>query len=345
MAATQKALIIQEGNVAKVVTDAPIPKVRPGYVKVKTVAVALNPTDWKHIDGVGVPGGLVGCDYAGIVEELGPDVTNFKVGDKISGFVSGANVSNSEDGAFAEHIVAKAALAIKVPDNLTMEQASTLGVGISTVGQALYQSLGLPLPTEPAKKPFPVLIYGASTATGTLAVQFAKLSGLQVVTTSSPRNFELLKSLGADATFDYNSPTAGEDIRAYTNDGLEYVFDCIAEGSSPEIAAKAISSKGGKYTGLLVLETFPREDVEKKHTLAYTMTGEAFTKLGHEFPANPADLEFGVKFWKLAEQLLAQGKVKPHPADVREGGLDRILEGLDDLRQGRVSGKKIVYKI
>ncbi|OTB10679.1 hypothetical protein K445DRAFT_322801 [Daldinia sp. EC12] len=345
MAATQKALIIQEGNVAKLVTDAPIPKVRPGYVKVKTVAVALNPTDWKHIDGVGIPGSLVGCDYAGIVEELGPDVTKFKVGDKISGFVSGANASNPEDGAFAEHIVAKAALAIKVPDNLTMEQASTLGVGISTVGQALYQSLGLPWPTEPAKKPFPVLIYGASTATGTLAVQFAKLSGLQVITTSSAHNFDLLKSLGADATFDYKSPTVGEDIRKYTNDSLEYVFDCIAEGSSPEIAAKAISSKGGKYSGLLVLEKFPRDDVEKKHTLAYTMTGETFVKLGHEFTANPADFEFGVKFWKLAEELLAQGKVKPHPADVREGGLDHILEGLDDLRQGRVSGKKIVYKI
>ncbi|KAI0099387.1 putative zinc-binding oxidoreductase ToxD [Daldinia grandis] len=345
MAATQKALIIQEGNVGKVVTDAPIPKVRPGYVKVKTVAVALNPTDWKHIDGVGIAGSLVGCDYSGIVEELGPDVTNFQVGDKIAGFVSGANASNAEDGAFAEHIVAKAALAIKVPDTITMEQASTLGVGISTVGQGLYQSLGLPWPTEPAKKPFPVLIYGGSTATGTLAVQFAKLSGLQVITTSSPHNFELLKSLGADATFDYKSPTVGADIRAFTNDSLEYVFDCIAEGSAPEIAAQALSSKGGKYSSLLTVENFPRDDVAKLQTLAYTATGETFVKLGHTFTANPADLEFATKFWKLAGELLAQGKVKPHPADVREGGLDRILEGLDDLRQGRVTGKKIVYKI
>lgn len=69
-------------------------------------------------------------------------------------------------------------MTIKIPDNVSFEDASTLGVGIFTVGQALYQSLGLPLPTEPAKESFPVLIYGGSTATGTLAIQFAKLYAL-----------------------------------------------------------------------------------------------------------------------------------------------------------------------
>ena len=63
----------------------------------------------------------------------------------------------------------------RIPDFLTFEGAATLGVGVTTVGQALYMTLKLPLPTEPAKTPFPVLIYGGSTATGTLAIQYAKL--------------------------------------------------------------------------------------------------------------------------------------------------------------------------
>lgn len=90
MSSHQRAVVIQPERVGKVVSDAPIPTLRPGYVKVKTVAVALNPTDWKHIAKIGEAGSVLGCDYAGIVEEIGPNVTKpVKVGDKIAGFVHG----------------------------------------------------------------------------------------------------------------------------------------------------------------------------------------------------------------------------------------------------------------
>lgn len=85
------------------------------------------------------------------------------------------NHSNHEDGAFAEHVTAKGDLQIKIPDFMTFEEAATLGAGIITVGQSLYECLELPLPDDPPMRPFPVLIYGGSTATGTLAIQLAKL--------------------------------------------------------------------------------------------------------------------------------------------------------------------------
>ena len=63
----------------------------------------------------------------------------------------------------------------KIPEGLSFEEAASLGVGVATVGQSLYLGLKLPYPTEPAKSSFPILIYGGSTATGTLAIQYAKL--------------------------------------------------------------------------------------------------------------------------------------------------------------------------
>ena len=83
--------------------------------------------------------------------------------------------NNAEDGSFAEYAMVKDGHIAKIPDGMSFEDTATLGVGVTTVGQSLYFTLKLPLPTEPAKTPFPVLIYGGSTATGTLAVQYAKL--------------------------------------------------------------------------------------------------------------------------------------------------------------------------
>jgi NADPH:quinone reductase-like Zn-dependent oxidoreductase len=178
---SQRAIIIQKPGVAALVDNAPIPKLRPDYILVKVYAVALNPTDWKHIDFLcPAPGALVGCDYAGVVISVGEAVTNdLRPGDRVCGFVHGANYVNHEDGTFAEYIVAKGDLQIKVPTTMSFEAAATLGVGITTVGQGLYQSLKLPLPGTKDSgnpgSPIPVLIYGGSTATGVLAIQMAKL--------------------------------------------------------------------------------------------------------------------------------------------------------------------------
>jgi NADPH:quinone reductase-like Zn-dependent oxidoreductase len=169
-----KVLQINSPGNASVV-DIPKPALRPDYILIKTVAVAFNPTDWKHIQFVSSKA-TSGCDYSGIIEEIGSEVTKpFQKGDRIAGFVHGGNVLQPEDGAFAEYIVAKGDVQIKIPDNISFEEASTLGVGITTVGQSMYQALQLPSPESPTKEKFPILIYGGSTATGALAIQFAKL--------------------------------------------------------------------------------------------------------------------------------------------------------------------------
>jgi NADPH:quinone reductase-like Zn-dependent oxidoreductase len=247
-----------------------------------------------------------------------------------------------ENGAFAQYISAKGDLQMRIAWNISFEDAATLGVGVTTVGQGLYQSLGLPLPPARVQKPTAILIYGGSTATGVLAIQYAKLSGCDVITTASPHNFNLCKALGADMVFDYKDPDVGEKIRHVTNDQLELVFDCVSEKNSPAICASAISSKGGHYSALLPVESFPRSDVKNTRTLAYTALGERFSEA---LPANQDDYEFGKRFWNISEDLINSGKIKPHAVELRPGGLDAIPRGLRDLENGHVSGAKLVYKI
>lgn len=82
--------LIRRGAGNAVLERIPVPKIRDDKILVRTVAIALNPTDWTTIDAVGDDGTIVGCDFAGIVEEVGKGVTkNFKKGDRISGFSHG----------------------------------------------------------------------------------------------------------------------------------------------------------------------------------------------------------------------------------------------------------------
>ncbi|KAF1832827.1 zinc-binding oxidoreductase ToxD [Decorospora gaudefroyi] len=339
---TQRAVVHVSEGVAELRNDVPLPNL-PGdnWLLIKTKAVALNPTDWKNITRAPEPGAIAGCDYAGVVEEVGKGVTNYQVGDRIAGFVRGGDPADHSNGAFAQHIKAKDGISLKIADNMSFEDASTLGVGVTTVGQGLYQELGLPMPPAKVQEPTQVLIYGGSTATGTLAIQYAKLTGCEVIATASPHNFDLLRKLGADHVFDYKDADVGAKIRKATNDRLKLVFDCISEGNSFDITAAAMSSSGGHVCALLPLDAYPRDDVKTARTLAYTALGE---KYNEKVPASQEDYEFGVSFWKQAEVWLNSGKVKPHPAEVRNG-LEGVPQGLQDLKDGKVSGVKLVYRI
>lgn len=170
--------IIARNKTPVLVADRLVPKLRDDYILVKPVAVALNPTDWKHASfGLSSEGGLLGCDFAGIIEEIGSKVTKkWKEGDRIAGVAHGGNSIQPEDGAFAEHILAKGDIQLRIPDSLSFEDASTLTLGVMTIMQGLYQkALQLNLPDDPVKGDVLLLIYGGSTATGALAIQFAKL--------------------------------------------------------------------------------------------------------------------------------------------------------------------------
>ncbi|ATZ54934.1 hypothetical protein BCIN_11g02460 [Botrytis cinerea B05.10] len=163
----------------------PTPQLRDDYILVKTIAAAISPTDWQTVDEQSSPTTkgptLLGCDFVGIVVEIGKDVKKeCKKGDRIEGMIHGGNDIELEDGTFAKYILVKGNIAFHILENFSFEEAQSFGVKITTIVLGFYKYLSLPLLTFPLPMPsserkLPILIYGGSPATGTLAVQFAKL--------------------------------------------------------------------------------------------------------------------------------------------------------------------------
>jgi hypothetical protein len=223
-----------------------------------------------------------------------------------------------------------------------------------TQGQGLYKSLQLPLPNNPAKTPFPVLIYGGSTATGIYGIKYAKISGLTVIATASPHNFELLRSIGADHVFDYKSPTVGADIRALTDNKLKYAWDCTGYGAAISAAALSDNEDGGKprYGSIIPVKREVLDEtnpvVDGPHfTIGYDAFGYEYERFGTVAKPDAAEVEFAGMFWTLTQELLQSGSLTPLKPEVNRlgSGLEGVIKGLDELRHDRVSGTKLVYTL
>jgi NADPH:quinone reductase-like Zn-dependent oxidoreductase len=146
---------------------------------VRNRAVALNPIDAKMVGNLARPGAVAGMDFAGEVLAVGAGVRTavpIRVGDRVCGAVPGMNGLAPQIGAFAAVVGTADITTMKIPDGISYEEAASLGSGIGTIGLALFRSLLVPGgPETPAEKPVDVLVYGGSTATGTLAIQLLKL--------------------------------------------------------------------------------------------------------------------------------------------------------------------------
>lgn len=193
------------------VAEVEMPVAAPHEILVKVEAASVNPLDWHFMrgspyimrlqTGFGAPGdSRFGRDFAGTVEAVGGQVTEFEVGDRVFG---GAN------GAFAQYLTRGATGSVaKIPDNVSSAQAAAVPVAGITALQALRDKGQL----QPGQK---VLINGASGGVGTFAVQIAKSMGAKVTGVCSTRNVEMVKSLGADHVFDYKREN-------YTESGQQY---------------------------------------------------------------------------------------------------------------------------
>ena len=111
------------------------------------------------------------------------------------------------------------------------------------------------------------------------------------------------------------------------------------------ICADALSSAGGGLYVNLMGIPFPRDDVRNIFFLGYTASGEPFEIEGEVWPVVPEDFELCKKLFTLTEKLLESRLIKAHPVLLREGGLEGIKGGMREMKEGKVSGVKLVYRI
>lgn len=166
-------------------------------VLVRVRAASINPADWYGLTGkpyvARTQAGLrkpksnrLGVDFAGTVEAVGKDITQFRPGDEVFG---------ARSGALAEYVCVRDAVVLK-PANLTFEQAAAVPVAALTALQGLRDKGRI-------RQGQKVLINGASGGVGTFAVQIAKVLGAEVTGVCSTRNVDLVRSLGVDHVIDY----------------------------------------------------------------------------------------------------------------------------------------------
>ncbi|KAG5788655.1 hypothetical protein H9Q69_012286 [Fusarium xylarioides] len=331
------------GQGGRVQDDVPIPSITPNEILVKVKAVALNLTDFKHLDIISPPNSIIRCDYAGVVHQVSDSARDsWKVGDRVAGAVHGRLYPDR--GAFAEYLKIDADLAFKVPEHISDTEATTYGVSAVTAMLVLNVHHSLPfLDTKPVSlKEEAIFIYAGSTSAGLYHIQLAKAAGYTVVTTASPRSTQLVKQYGADAVFDYNSPSVAEDvIKEYPK--ITKAVDCFSEGKSTSICAAVLAPSGGKVVTLLPNGKSSTPSVTYDLVMSYTAMGHAFQWLppiGPKFEARLQDRAALVRFYETLPQITHI--LKPIPTIELKNGFEGIFEGLDKLRAGQVAGGKQV---
>src|ERR1700761_8001547 len=207
-----KAIRIDEfggPEVMKIVeVERPVPKA--DEILVKMYAASVNPADYIIRRGgneglkplLKLPMGL-GIDGAGIVEEVGNEVTAFKPGDRVYG------VPNYLDGSYTEYLAAKANQFALMPHTINFNEAASL----PACTRMAYNGMVEKAKVQPGQR---VLIHGAAGGIGSLALQFAKAYGAYVIGTASAHNADFLKQLGADEVIDYNTQKF-EDIVSHVD--------------------------------------------------------------------------------------------------------------------------------
>ncbi len=220
-----RAIVMTEAGSSDILklADMEKPCCADNEVLVQVMAAGINPVDTKvRNNGPMIKAGLpaiLGCDGAGIVEQIGADVTHFEVGDAVYYCYGGLG---QQAGNYAEHIAVPEAYVAMKPDCIDFIDAAAAPLVLITAWEALFDRARI----QSAQK---IFIHAGAGGVGHVAIQLAKLAGCEVATTvSNSEKTDLVKQLGADLVINYKEEDVSEALLKWTDDlGVDVAFDTV----------------------------------------------------------------------------------------------------------------------
>jgi NADPH:quinone reductase-like Zn-dependent oxidoreductase len=345
-----KAAILVKPNTPLEVQDRPVPIPGQGQLLLRSHSVAINPSDWmmqqnKTQNQLPL---ILGSDIAGTVEAIGDESHSprFRVGDRVCAFTGGSWSGNLDSGAFQQYVIVSANSTAKIPFGVSFEKAATLPMASATAASALWETLGItrPIPGS-TDKPYQgqgILIYGASSSVGIMAVQMAARQGFQVFAVASSKHKGYICSLGAQHFFDRYDKDLYRNVadtvqKAGLKEPLRYIFDAVSSRESLASVTNCLAAISFDTKAKLAITLNWPEDLDKPRNIEIERMSASHFHVKEE---NSRWL-----FNQYLEDGLQRGTLIPGPpVRIVDGGLYSISKALSMCKQG-LSCEKLVLNV
>lgn len=307
-----KAVVLSEFGTADVLAigDVEKPSAGDGQVRVKVLATSVNRPDIVQREGNYPPpkgdSEILGLEVAGVIDQVGPNVKGWSVGDRVMSLVGG--------GGYAEFAVAYADHLIRIPESMSIEEAACVCETYITAYLSVFMLGGL-------EDGDTVLLHGGGGGVNTAAVQLCKalLPTVKVIVTASPGKIDRVKDLGVDKVIDYTTQDFAEEIRTFTEKkGVRVILDHIG---GPYLASNMKSlAVGGK---LVIIGVTGGIKAELNLALMMVKRQEVIGSVLRARPV-PEKASIVAEFTRVVLPLLAKRKIFPMVHEVY--ALDEVAE-------------------
>lgn len=283
-----KSIVIEDyGDVNELkLVEGPTPRAKGNEVLVEVHAVSVNPFEWKVRAGYFkdfMPFTfpiVLGSDVSGVVKEVGEQVTDFQVGDEVF-----ASADLFKPGSYADFILIEDRLLARKPHNVSFEEAAAIPVAGLTPWQSLADHAKL-------KEGETVLIHGGAGGVGIFAIQFAKHFGATVATTTSGKNVEFVRGLGADIVINYEEQHFGDQLAKFDvvldtigGDVLAKSYDVLKPGGRLVTIAGQSDEELAREKGITASMVMMATNVEQLATIANLVSeGKVKVVISERFP-------------------------------------------------------------